>query len=253
MDAILEFFSQLFSGFGWLAVFLVAMLPIAEAKVAIPFGISQEIWGETALPPVWAAVIAFFGSMIPAFFIIPFLKPVFEKLKQSNGFHKLVVFLENLFVSKAKKQEYRMEVQMLKHGQQPKTELLNKEIAVKLKVSTNGKRKPKPKLSKQSVSKLWQMVTLVFFVALPLPLAGVWTSSAIAAFGKMKYSSSLLAIAVGNLFEVVFVTLLCVVFYNSIGVVLVLTILLIVAYATIMIVLHNRKNARMVKNNCTLS
>lgn len=239
MDAILIFFSKIFSNLSWLATLFVAMLPIAEAKVAIPFGMSQEIWGNGALSPVWAAILGFIGSMIPAFFVIPFLKPVFNKLKQTKIFAKIVIFFENIFKSKAQKQEHKIQVHLQKLSEKKVPTLDSKVI----NLSTNGKKvKPKPQNLKKF--KITEMITLLFFVAIPLPLAGVWTSSAIAAFGNMKFWPSILSIALGNLLEVVVVTLLCVLFIDSIGILLIITIVLISVYAILMLIFTKKKHKK---------
>jgi len=243
VNAILNFFSDIFSNFSWLAVLLVAMLPIAEAKVAIPFGMSQEVWGSGALSPVAAGVIAFVGSMLPALIIIPFLKPIFAKLKQTKTFHKAVVFLEKNFKRKADKQTHRMQVQLQKLDEKNTSQLDGKVLTM----STNGKKLVKSKPENQNKLKLTQMLTLLFFVAIPLPLAGVWTSSAIAAFGQMKFWPSLLSIAIGNLFEVVFVTVLCVLFIDSIELLLLVSLVLISLYVVLMVVLNKRGKAKQQK------
>lgn len=244
MDAILEFFSNAFSNLSWLAVLLVAMLPIAEAKVAIPFGLSQEIWGSGALSTLAAGTLGFVGSMLPAFFVIPFLKPIFNALKQTKMFRKVVIFLENIFVKKAQKQEHRIEVQLRKH-KVVKNELVNDDEFLKtssVSISTSGQQSVALLKTVSKKTKITDMLTLLFFVAIPLPLAGVWTSSAIAAFGQMKFWPSFLAIAVGNLFEVIFVTILCVLFIDSIGIVLIVTVVLIALYAGLMIVFNKKNN-----------
>lgn len=226
VDGILNFFSINFSNLSWLAVLIIAMLPIAEAKVAIPFAMSTQIWGSAALSPFMAALVSFVGSMLPAFFIILFLRPLFNWLKKSKYFKKFILYFENFFKSKAEKKKENKKV----HAQTTGDSNLNKSNYV----ATLQQDKQK--------SKAAQILSLIFFVAIPLPLAGVWTSSAIAAFSDIKFWPSVAAIAFGNLLEVVFVTVLCVLLIDSITIVLSFTLILVAVYVFLMVVLHSVKS-----------
>lgn len=231
MSDILNFFSVNFSNLSWLAVLIIAMLPIAEAKVAIPFAMSTQIWGSAALSPFMAGLISFVGSMIPAFFIILFLRPVFAWLKKSKYFKRIILYFERLFKSKAEKKDSA--VQALKVGN----------INAKSDHNANLDNTDNDILnSRKQKSKTAQILSLIFFVAIPLPLAGVWTSSAIAAFSDIKFWPALAAIAFGNLLEVVFVTVLCVLLIDSITIVLSFTLILVAIYVFSMVILHSLKS-----------
>jgi len=67
-----------------LTVMLTAALPIIELRGAIPVGISL------GLTPIHAATIAFIGSMIPVPFILFSIRPIFNYLKKTKLFTKLV-------------------------------------------------------------------------------------------------------------------------------------------------------------------
>ena len=207
MSEILEFFKHNFGSVTWVAVFLVAMLPIAEAKVAIPFGMSKEIWGSAALSPFSSAFVSFIGSMLPAFLILLFLKPIIKYLKTTKLFKKIATHFEVFFKNKASKER-----------QKTSNNLHNKNKAI-------------------------SFLTLVFFVAIPLPLAGVWTSSAVACFSDIKYWHAILAIAIGNLFEVLFMTLLSVLFINSLALLLLVTVCLVCIYIIVLVVVHSKSVA----------
>ena len=106
-------------------------------------------------------------SCISALVICPILllclKPVLNILKRVKIFKKLADGLEDMFASKARK------------------------IAVEQGVAV-----------KES-SIVWKKALGVFlFVAIPLPLTGVWTGSAVAAFLDLKYRYSVPAIILGN-------------------------------------------------------
>lgn len=67
-----------------LTVMLTAALPVIELKGAIPVGISL------GMTPVHAAVIAFIGSMIPVPFILFTVRPLFNYLRSTRTFKKMV-------------------------------------------------------------------------------------------------------------------------------------------------------------------
>ena len=67
-----------------LTVMLTAALPVIELRGAIPVGISL------GMTPVHAAIIAFIGSMIPVPFILFTIRPIFNYLKTTRMFKKLV-------------------------------------------------------------------------------------------------------------------------------------------------------------------
>lgn len=226
MQDILQFFENNFENFSWLAVFIVAMLPIAEAKVAIPFGMSTQIWGAHALSPIAAGTIGFVGSTLPAVFIILFLKPTFNYLKSTKVFNKIVIFFEK-YLTKKNKNTSNDEVD---------TSLVNN----KDNYATVDK-------SVEQKSKWQQILTLVVFCAIPLPLAGVWTSSAIAGLGNMKFWPSFLAVAFGNLIETVFVTVLSVLLIDSLLILVYATIVLLVVYVAISFIIYFYKQKSSIK------
>lgn len=67
-----------------LTVMLTAALPIIELRGAIPVGMSL------GMSPVHATVISFIGSTIPVPFILFTIRPIFNYLKKTKLFKKLV-------------------------------------------------------------------------------------------------------------------------------------------------------------------
>ncbi len=67
-----------------LTVLLTAAMPIIGLRGAIPVGI------YLGLSPIHATVISFIGSMIPVPFILFTIRPIFNYLKETNLFNKLV-------------------------------------------------------------------------------------------------------------------------------------------------------------------
>lgn len=67
-----------------LTVMLTAALPIIELRGAIPVGIFL------GLSPLHSAIISFIGSMIPVPFILFSIRPIFNYLKNTKTFNKLI-------------------------------------------------------------------------------------------------------------------------------------------------------------------
>jgi hypothetical protein len=62
VENVQQVFANNFEGFSFIAVLLISMIPICEARVAIPFGIATEIWGQSALHPFVSFVAAVLRS-----------------------------------------------------------------------------------------------------------------------------------------------------------------------------------------------
>lgn len=67
-----------------LTVMLTAALPIIELRGAIPVGISL------GLSPIHATILSFIGSMIPVPFILFTIRPIFNYLKTTKTFRRLI-------------------------------------------------------------------------------------------------------------------------------------------------------------------
>ena len=144
-----------------LATIFISMIPIVELRGAIPFGSSKEIWGDNALSVFEAAAYSVVGSVISAVIIILLLIPIFNFLKKTKIFKRLVESFEEKFKKQSDKIENEAE------------QKINKGLKKWLGVMT--------------------------FVAIPLPLTGVWTGSAVAVFLQMGFWKSFTAASVGAL------------------------------------------------------
>ena len=142
-----------------LATIFISMIPIVELRGAIPFGSSKQIWGEQALTIFEASIYSVIGSIISAVIIILLLIPIFNLLKKTKFFGRLVVSFEEKF----KKQSD--------------------------KIVDDAEKKKNKGLKK------W--LGIMTFVAVPLPLTGVWTGSAIAVFLQMGFLKSFSSVSVG--------------------------------------------------------
>lgn len=151
-----------------LATIFISMIPIVELRGAIPFGSSKEIWGDNALSVWEASLYSVIGSIISAVIIILLLIPIFNFLKKTKFFGRLVYSFEEKF----KKQSDKI-----------------------VEESENNKNKG-----------LKKWLGVMTFVAIPLPLTGVWTGSAVAVFLQLGFLKSFTAVSVGAIIAALIMT-----------------------------------------------
>lgn len=65
---------------GYLVTFIVSMIPIIELRGAIPIGVLSF-----HLSYVEAFLISFIGNIIPAFFIVKYIRPIFDLLRKNKN------------------------------------------------------------------------------------------------------------------------------------------------------------------------
>ena len=76
-------------------VMLTAALPVIEVRGAIPVGISL------GLSPLHSLLLSLIGSMIPVPFILFLIRPIFNYMKKTKTFKKLVFSLTNRSMNKS--------------------------------------------------------------------------------------------------------------------------------------------------------
>lgn len=70
-----------------LTVFLTAAIPLIEVRGAIPLGVSL------GMTPLHAAIVSLAGSMVPVPFILLTIRPIFNYLRRTKTFKKLISHL----------------------------------------------------------------------------------------------------------------------------------------------------------------
>lgn len=167
-----------------LAVLLLSIIPIAEARFAIPFGISM------GLSPMEAFGWAFLGSSLIAPILLIVFIPLINALSKTKLFSKIGKFLYDKFEKKS-----RSLADTVSDGAQ-----------------TAGEKKPF--LTKSDMKK---MGGTALFVAIPLPLTGVWTGSAVASILKIGFVKSLIGVVVGNAVACGIITLISFLFQDYVN------------------------------------
>lgn len=154
-----------------LSVFLLSMIPIAEARFAIPFGMSM------GLKPWESFGWAFLGSTMIIPILLLVLIPTINALSKTKAFSKLGKFLYDKFYKKSRS-------------------LAESESAQDQSAAPDEKGKKKKKILTKSDLK--KMGGTALFVAVPLPLTGVWTGSAVASIVKVGFVKALIGVTLGN-------------------------------------------------------
>lgn len=178
-----------------LIIMIIAILPIAEARIAIPVAL------KCGLKPMQALCYGFLGSSLAVPILLLVLIPFVKMLAATKAFKKLGSSLLARFESKAQG------------------------------ISSGGEIK--------------RLMGTAVFVAIPLPLTGVWTGSAIASILNLKYGKALLSIVIGNFIAsglVLIITLLFAEYINLIMAAFTL-IALLTALAMLLKMLKPKKKA----------
>ncbi len=89
-----------------IAVMVVAMIPIAELRLAIPFAIAPPMLGGLGMAPVEAFIFAILGNLIPVPFLLKLLEPVSSWLRRFRYWER---FFDWLFERTRKRSEAKYE------------------------------------------------------------------------------------------------------------------------------------------------
>lgn len=166
-----------------LAVLLLSIIPIAEARFAIPFGISM------GLSPIEAFGWAFLGSSLIAPILLIVFIPLINALSKTKLFSKIGKYLYDKFEKKSRS------------------------LADTVQDAQPDDSK-KPFLTKSDIKK---MGGTAIFVAIPLPLTGVWTGSAVASILKIGFVKSLIGVIAGNAVACGIITLISFLFRDYVN------------------------------------
>lgn len=193
-------------------------MPIVEARGAIPIA-----FGYGIKPPL-ALLYAFLGSSLMAPVLIAVLLPLVKWLAKTKVFRKVG---ETLYEKFEKKSQSILKDEPVKEG--------SNENCGNAETQTPAESKSAQK------NTLKKMLGVFAFVAIPLPLTGVWTGSAVAALTRLPYPKALLSVVAGNLVATSIITLLCFFFSDiidyiilAIGIIAIAVIILLI----IKILLH---------------
>jgi len=162
--------------------------------------------------PWWQAYIfSVIGSTLPALFVVPLLVPFFAWLKKRRWARSLALHFETKF--------------------QKKSQGIATDVG-----KTDDKKKD-----------LVKFFGVFCFVAVPLPLTGAWTGSAVAAYVKLDYKKSILAILLGNIVSGGIMTAICSIWKGYESVILAGFLVLVIVVALVLVVIRLLKKAKLVE------
>lgn len=184
-----------------LGTVVMSFVPLIELKGGIVFARSVDIGFFSALG------LAYAGSTLAFFLIFFLLRPILNLLKKIGWIGAFANKVETYFQDKS--EEILLEQQK------------------------------KNKNSKMSQTFLKQLGVFIF-VAIPLPMTGVWTGTAMAVFLNLKFKDAVLPVIIGNLVAGLIISLLselCFAIWEPTMAKLVLDIFLYVLFALAVVLL----------------
>lgn len=194
-----ELFVTIFGTNSWLATIIISMIPIIELRGAIPFGSAVSLWGENALA-VWQSFLySVLGCSIICVILTFLFWPIFKWLKGTKLFKKVANAIEN------------------------KLNRSSKNINEKVQTETNAK--------KTWWIKWWGVFA---FVAIPLPLTGVWTGTCIALFIGLSKRDTMLSVILGNLVAGIIMMIISYFFADNTMIVLWFFLALVLVFALVL-------------------
>lgn len=170
---IKELFVTIFGSNSWLATLIISMIPIVELRGAIPFGAATDFWGDNALELWESLLFSLLGSTIVCIILTFLFWPILKWLKQTKVFKRIAISIEK-------------------------------------KLSKNAEGIEKKTQSEKDAKRIkWLKIVGVFgFVAIPLPLTGVWTGTCLALFIGLSKKQTMASVILGNVVAGLLMTLI---------------------------------------------
>lgn len=170
---IKNLFVAIFGEHSAIATLVISMIPIVELRGAIPFGAATAFWGENALPLWQSLLVSLAGSTLVCIILTFLFMPIFNWLKKTKVFKRLANWVER-------------------------------------KLNRNAEsidKKTQEEKDKKRV--LWlKLVGIFAFVAIPIPLTGVWTGTCLALFIGLNKKQTMISVILGNLVAGLIMTLI---------------------------------------------
>lgn len=206
-----KFFVSIFGTHAGIATVIISMFPLIELKGGIPVGMSSDFWGEYALNGTVSFLLAMLGSCLVVPIVAVIFKPIVEWLKRTKLFRKI---------------GHMIDAKVKNHSD-----------------SFNAKAKEE----KSAVKKTWAKILFVFsFVAIPLPLTGVWTGTCVAVAIGLNFWQTCLSCILGNMVAGLIIVTVCSVFpefTTILFLIFLLVIIVFILYSILKRIISNRKSA----------
>lgn len=181
------------------------MIPMLETRGAITVGVGL------GLNPWIAYIISCLSALIVCPFLLLLLRPLLNLLKKTKAFKKIANAVEITFKEKAEKIENEAKEDCIDDKCPTEKHLINRR-------------------------NLQTAIGVFLFVAIPLPMTGVWTGTAIAAFIDLKYRYSVPAIVIGNFTAGLIITILNIFLADyAIWILIVLAIFMLISIVSLVV------------------
>lgn len=206
-------FASIFGTHAGIATIIISMFPLIELKGGIPVGMSVDFWGNYALNGTQAFLLALLGSCLVVPIIALVFTPIIKWLKKSKIFRKLGQFIDN---------------KVKKHSE-----------------NINNKTENKKTTKKTFI----KCLLIGLFVAVPLPLTGVWTGACVAVAIGLKFWQSCLSVILGNVIAGLIIMFVCSVFpeFTTIIFLIFLALITIVLiYGVIKFIMSSKKSKELI-------
>lgn len=209
-DILGKIFSFVFGNHSMIATVIISMFPIIELKGAIPIGMSVDYFGEYALDGTSAFLLSLLGSSLVVPIIALIFTPIINWLKRTKLFKRFGEYIDQK-VSRHKR-----------------------DIDSKVD-STRTKTK----------STIIKCLLIFGFVAIPLPLTGVWTGTCVAVAVGLNLWQTCLSVILGNVVAGLIIVFVCSVFPEIItilSIVFILIVLVLIAIILFKMFLPRKEN-----------
>lgn len=221
---IADWLQSVFSN-GYLTTAVISVIPTIEVRGAITVG------ATLGLNPWIAYVLSCCSALLVCPILLLCLLPILRALKKTKAFRTFASAVEETFKKKADKIDADAQTE----------DIAATDDAVL-------------KLRKKRFNKI---LGIFLFVAIPIPLTGVWTGSAVAAFVDLEYRYSVPAIVIGNFFAGLIITVLNIILGEFASLILLVLLLfatvsvvsLIVTFIIKYIKIKKEKSSRNEKSN----
>lgn len=217
IEAIHEVFKSIFGNNVELATILISMIPIIELRGGIPFGMDKSLWKDVALSSWESFGFSYLGSCLVVPILALLFLPIINWLKKTKLFKNIATSIENRI----------------------------KEKSDKINANANkGDEQKEIKNKKFNKSYFVKLFGVFIFVAIPLPLTGVWTGTAIAVLLNFNFLETCITVILGNFVAGIIMMTICSIFPNFTNIILIVFLslaLIFIIYAIIKNKLNKNK------------
>ena len=237
-----ELFSKIFNDNVILATIFVSMVPIMELKGGIPFGMSQSFWGTNALSRWGAFWSAYLGCTIVVAILYFAFVPIMNFLQKTKIFKGFANYIDNRIKKQSNKIQQNEITSNNANIEHIKDDVMGIEQGLVKDKSAESLK------GQESKKRLYKILGVFTFVAIPLPLTGVWMGVCIAIMLGLNFIETFISVQLGNLVAGIIISTICVIFPQFTHW-LIYIFLILVLLVIIIEIIKNKLNKNKKNNN----